>query len=74
MEKISKDESFEDSFVANPATVETNNDLNRENANGSTNQQRKIKFEKDPLNFIYPQFIVIFLSFIRNFDFSMKNI
>lgn len=54
MEKISKDESFEDSFAANPATIETNHEANRDFGN----KQRKITFEKDPLNFIYPQFIV----------------
>lgn len=58
MEKISKDESFSESSIANGG--ENNQDIQAlPDDDKSGLKMKKIKFEKNPLNFIYPQFIVI---------------
>jgi len=72
VEKISKDESFDLSQSLennnNPQNIQNqnNNNNNSHNLNDSkgSKQGKRIKYEKNPLNFIYPQFIVI--SFYKN--------
>lgn len=60
VEKISKDESFTDISVINqnPRSIEQLEEQNPNRNELNTKQDRKIAFERNPLNFIYPEFIV----------------
>ena len=65
VEKISKDESFDVSQslenVNDPENVQENNNShsNIQNESKNSKTRKRIKYEKNPLNFIYPQFIVL---------------
>ena len=65
VEKISKDESFDVSQslenVNDPENVQENNNShsNIQNESKNSKTRKRIKYEKNQLNFIYPQFIVL---------------
>ena len=63
VEKVSKDESF----VGESHSVENEgqNQQNNNNQSSGSKNGKRVRYETNPLNFIYPQFIVIFLIFLK---------